>query len=131
MAAWTPGERDLDALLGALEVERRPGTFVYVSRDTLGPAPDDSLATIDEGESITYVVPAETAPDDAVFRCAWLSLTVDSSLEAVGLTAAFATALADAGVPANVLAGWHHDHILVPVELVDDAIAAIRSMARR
>jgi hypothetical protein len=126
-----PGERDLDALLGALDVERRPGTFAYVSRSALDPAPGDTLATIDEGESITYVVPVETAPDDAVFHCAWLTLTVESSLEAVGLTAAFAAVLADAGIPANVLAGWHHDHILVPVERADDAMAALRSLASR
>jgi len=118
-------------MLGALAVERRPGTFAYVTRSAVEPAPADAFATIDEGESITFVVPADTAPDDAVFRCAWLTLTVDSSLEAVGLTAAFAAALADAGIPANVLAGWHHDHILVPVEQADDAMAALRSLARR
>jgi hypothetical protein len=126
-----PGERDLDAMLGALDVERRPGTFAYVTRSAVEPAPGDPFATIDEGESITYVVPVATAPDDAVFHCAWLTLTVDSSLEAVGLTAAFAAVLADAGIPANVLAGWHHDHILVPVDRADDAMAALRSLATR
>ena len=57
---------------------------------------------------------------------AWLSLTVQSSLEAVGLTAAFSKVLGDAGIPCNVLAGYHHDHLLVPIDRVDDAIAVLR-----
>ena len=44
-----------------------------------------------------------------------------SALEAVGLTAAVATALAAAGIPANVLAGYSHDHLLVPEDRADDA----------
>ncbi len=56
---------------------------------------------------------------------AWLSLTVQSSLEAVGLTAAFAKTLGEVGIPCNVLAGYHHDHILVPVEQAQHAIGAL------
>ena len=40
-----------------------------------------------------------------LFRAAWISLTVHSDLEAVGLTAAFSTALGQAGVSCNVVAG--------------------------
>ncbi len=58
----------------------------------------------------------------------WLTLTVESSLEAVGLTAAFAAALAERGIPANVLAGLRHDHVLVPVDRAEDAVAALRSL---
>jgi hypothetical protein len=65
-----------------------------------------------------------------VFPAAWLTLTVDSSLEAVGLTAAFSAALAEAGIPANLLAGLRHDHILVPADRADDAVAPLRALAR-
>ena len=65
------------------------------------------------------------------FRAAWLTLTVHSALEAVGLTAAVATALAAAGIPANVLAGYFHDHVLVPEDRADDAIRALRALAVR
>jgi hypothetical protein len=53
-------------------------------------------------------------------------LTVHSSLEAVGLTAAFSARLAERNISCNVLAGYHHDHILVPVDRVQDAIDALR-----
>ena len=64
-----------------------------------------------------------------MFPSAWLTLTVHSSLAAVGLTAAFAAALASGAIPANVLAGLRHDHLLVPVDRADDAIAALRALA--
>ncbi len=60
---------------------------------------------------------------------AWITLTVHSSLEAVGLTAAVANTLASAGIACNVLAGFHHDHLLVPIDRVDDAMAALSRLS--
>jgi hypothetical protein len=84
--------------------------------------PGDAFALVREDEATTVVV-----QDDGG---AWarISLTVHSSLEAVGLTAAFARALAEAGISANVIAGWHHDHILVPWARRHDALAALERM---
>ncbi len=123
-----PAERDLVRLLGTLDVERRPGTFAYVQRATGEEAPAGPVAMIDEGSLTTYVVDADSVPQER-FRAAWLTLTVYSSLEAVGLTAAVAGALAAVGIPANVLAGFDHDHLLVPEELADVAMAAIRTLS--
>jgi hypothetical protein len=53
-------------------------------------------------------------------------LTVNSTLEAVGLTAAFATALGNSGIGCNVVAGAYHDHIFVPLELADAAMHVLR-----
>ena len=58
----------------------------------------------------------------------WITLTVHSSLEAVGLTAAFATALGEAGINCNVLAGAFHDHLLVPVGDVARAVEVLRRL---
>ncbi len=121
-------ERDLAVLLATLDVERRPGTFVYHQRrGSTAPVPG-ALAMIDEGDTTSYVVDEGTVAGGE-FRSAWLTLTVHSALEAVGLTAAVAAALAAEGIPANVLAGAAHDHVLVPVDRADDAIAAIRALS--
>ena len=40
----------------------------------------------------------------------------------VGITAAVSTALARVGISCNVLAGYYHDHLLVPAGSVDEAI---------
>ena len=65
------------------------------------------------------------------FRSAWITLAVHSDLAAVGLTAAFARALGDAGVSCNVIAGVHHDHLFVPVDRAADALAALHALQAR
>ena len=126
------GERDLDVLLRDLDVARRPGTFAYIQVAAGTPPPPVVAAMIDEGATTTYVVDADSPlAHEATFRAAWLTLTVHSALEAVGLTAAMATALAAADIPANVLAGALHDHVLVPEDRADEAIRILRALAGR
>ena len=48
---------------------------------------------------------------------------------AVGLTAAVSTALARAGIACNMLAGFHHDHLLVPLNRLDDALDVLDTLA--
>lgn len=126
------GERDLGVILGQLDVSRRPGAFAYILAVSGGPSPPELFAMIDEGATTAYVVDADSPlGEQAPFRAAWLTLTVHSALEAVGLTAAVSTALAAAGIPANMLAGFYHDHILVPEERADEAMAVLRSLRDR
>ncbi|MEM9713093.1 MAG: ACT domain-containing protein [Actinomycetota bacterium] len=127
------GITDLGELLTALEVERRPGRHTFVVVD--GPVEiDDGIgALIVEDEGITAIVQVDVARAKgwAVdFEAAWLTLTVHSSLEAVGLTAAVSQALADAGIASNVLAGFHHDHLLVPVDRADEAVELLVALRR-
>ncbi len=121
-----PGETDLARMLATLGVRRRDGVFTFVA--VTDPAPHlvaTAHAMVRESDSTTLVLPVEVAAREGlavVVEMAWLTLTVQSSLEAVGLTAAFSQLLGAAGIPCNVLAGHDHDHILVPLDRVDDAI---------
>jgi hypothetical protein len=127
------GETDLDEMLASLDVERRPGRFAFVTGDHPG-LRVVAAAMIEETEGTTLVVPADAAREagvDVEFEAAWLTLTVFSALEAVGLTAAFSAALGAVAIPCNVLAGYHHDHLLVPVDQVDEAMTALRALADR
>ena len=126
-----PGERDLAALLRTLDVVREPGTFVVAELQSGAPVPAAARAVVREREGTTVVLEEADAARlalAATFPCAWLTLTVHSSLEAVGLTAAFARALADAGIAANVLAGLRHDHLLVPVADAERAVHVLRGL---
>lgn len=92
---------------------------------------DDVVATIREPEGLSVVLTearAQALQLPVLFRCAWITLTVHSDLQAVGLTAAFARALGDAGISCNVVAGAYHDHIFVPEERALDAMAALRQL---
>lgn len=125
-----PGETDLATMLAALAVERRAGSFTYVGLAT--PSAEQlalASATIVEDEETTLVVASDIAARHGlpvVGEFAWLTVSVASSLDAVGLTAVLSRRLADAGIPCNVLAGLHHDHLLVPLARADEAIAALQ-----
>jgi hypothetical protein len=56
-------------------------------------------------------------------------LTVHSALDGVGLTAAVASALADAGIPCNMVAAFHHDHAFVPLDDAPRALAILQDLA--
>jgi hypothetical protein len=124
-----PGETDLEIMLATLGVERRSGVFTYVSVTALSASLlADAHALVTEGATTTIVLPVESAErggHQVEVRLAWLTLTVESSLEAVGLTAHVSARLAAEGIACNVLAGYHHDHLLVPVGRVDDAVRAL------
>lgn len=124
-----PGETDLDAMLAALSVQRRPGVFTYIA--VAVPTPGliaAAHAVVREGGLTTIVLPADAARRAGqlvTIELAWLTLAVQSSLEAVGLTAAVSARLTEIEIPCNVLAGYHHDHLLVPIDRADDAMAAL------
>jgi uncharacterized protein len=107
-----------------LDPVRRPGEFVFVVGDETVAAE----ATVREEEGLTVVIARERADELGLpydYVAAWITLRVDSTLEQVGLTALFSRALADAGISCNVLAGVHHDHLLVPADRADEAIEVL------
>jgi SAM-dependent methyltransferase len=123
-----PGESDLDVILEKLSVIRRPGRFAVVAVDEPPALGDGVEALVAETDRVTVVATVERAERSGWridFEAAWLTLDVHSSMEAVGLTAAVAAALATRDIPCNVLAGWTSDHILVPVAKADEAMAAL------
>jgi len=90
------------------------------------------IASFQEQEGLTLVVAlheAQRAGIDcsSVFSC--ISLSVHSSLEAVGLTAAVANTLADCGISANVIAAFYHDHIFVPKARATEALQALQALS--
>jgi hypothetical protein len=96
--------------------------------DTVVPA-----ATIIEDEGTTSVVTVAQAQGLGVepdFVAAWLTLDVNSALEAVGLTAAVAEALATEGIACNVLAGYYHDHLLVPAAQAERSLSILNALGR-
>ena len=122
--------RDLAQLLANLSVRQRPGRWCFVSGAAI-PVGMIVAATVVEDEGTTAVITVDDAEDLGIepgFVAAWLTLEVTSALDAIGLTAAVATALADAGISCNVLAGYHHDHLLVPEIRSAEAIAAIAAL---
>jgi dihydrofolate reductase len=124
---------DLAELIRSMRPELQDGEFVYCG--VPGPAVPAGLtpvATVREAEGLTLVLPADEAAAAGLagsFRCRQITLRVYSALDAVGLTAAVATALAADGIAGNVIAGLHHDHLFVAPQDAERALAALEALA--
>jgi len=130
------GEQNLDQLLRDIAPALIAGEFVFCCFEDsrYGDHTDlEPIAAFAESEGLTLVIPKSRADEhgisyDSVFRC--ITLKVHSSLDAIGLTAAFSSKLTEHGISANVIAGYYHDHIFVQDKLADKAIAAIEELSR-
>jgi hypothetical protein len=126
---------NLAELLQSMHPVLNRGVYAFVSLPA-GGVPDrvEPIATFRESEGLTLIVEEQQAKDaglSILFRAAWITLTVHSDLQAVGLTAAVATALAEAGISCNVVAAAYHDHLFVPVESASQAIAILQALLER
>ena len=124
---------DLRRLLPTLGFALRPDTYVYAHVGE--PAIVSGVAAlVAEDEGWTVVCTRTTAERERwtyTFEAGWITVETTSDLELVGLTMVLSTWLADAGIACNVLAGRWHDHLLVPVEHADRAMALLRDRSGR
>lgn len=128
-----PGETNLTRLLQSMTPQLNPGQYVFccvpANHDCSALQP---VASLRESEGLSLILARDVADAHGLhydYVAAWITLQVHSSLAAVGLTAAFSAALAQAGISCNVVAGFHHDHIFVPIERADRALSTLRALS--
>ncbi len=130
----TAAIKALDQLIRTMQPGVPPHIYVYcvwpLNKSWHGPLP---LATFPREKEGLNTGADRTGQQKTInlifyFRARSISLTVHSDLEAVGLTAAFAKALADRGLSCNVFAGAYHDHLLVPVHQAEEALLALEQL---
>jgi hypothetical protein len=129
------GETDLNELLKTLKPRHNIGDFVFcVVDDRMKIDSEDILMFFKEEEGNTVIIKKELADSLQLpysFVASWISLTVHSSLAAVGLTAAFSTALSGKGISCNVVAAFHHDHIFVDKKDTEAAMGILTQLSER
>ena len=121
----------LPTLLAGLDPQLRPGVYVFCAVDPGTVLDVEPVASMAEDEGRTVVLPEADAGRLGLvtaFRCAWITLRVASSLDAVGLLARVTSALAAHGISVNPVAGFHHDHLFVPHDRADDALAVLDAL---
>lgn len=125
------GIKELHQLVHEMTPVLNKGEYVFVSvQDISQIEREKTICEFREKEGITVVLPKSYADELKLtydFVASWITLEIHSSLEAVGLTAAFSAELAKNNISCNVVAGFYHDHIFVPVK---DSEKAIRVLTR-
>ena len=111
------GEKDLSTLLKSMKPKLNDGDYVFCNvQDASSIDLSEVIMVFNEHEAITVVLKKEIADKlnlNYTYIASWITLTVHSSLDAVGFTAAFSKALSDANISSNVIAAFFHDHLFV------------------
>lgn len=117
--------------------ELRAGAFVFVTFEEPGRGAGfipEALSTFREKEGLSMILPVGLAErsglnTDQPMRC--ITLNVFSALDGVGLTPAVSGALGEQGIPCNMVAGFHHDHVFVPSDMCDRALQVLNALQNR
>lgn len=127
------GEANLSAMLANMKPVLNKGEYVFaVIADAGLISGKEVLGYFQEKEGLTVIVSKIYADEKSLaysFIASWITLTVHSSLEAAGLTAAFSTALAKENISCNVVAAFYHDHLFVPAKDAKKAMEALEKLA--
>ena len=130
------GEENLAALLASLQPKLHPAVFVFctvkaseVSLEALTP-----ICQFQEPEGVTLILEKVQAEDYGLaylYPCRMITLTIHSSLEAVGLLATVTQALATEGISVNAISAYYHDHLFVACDRAEEAMDYLQKLAKR
>ncbi|WAC00544.1 ACT domain-containing protein [Pseudomonas putida] len=127
------GEKSIAALLRGMSPILNEGEYVFCTvPDFAGLSPDDVVGSFKEKEGLTLIIERSRAEALGLkfdFVAAWITLTIHSALDAIGLTAAFSTALGQAGISCNVIAAYFHDHVFVGKDDAQKAMKVLNTLA--
>lgn len=128
------GITNLAQLIANMEPVLNEGEYIFASVLDVNSIPRSmTICEMREKEGMTVVLAkkdAESLDISYEFVAAWITLNIHSALDAVGLTAAFATALGENEISCNVIAGFYHDHIFVDVKDKEKAMEVLWGMTK-
>lgn len=109
-------------------------TFVFCTLKPEAPRQpiDEAVMRFQETEGETWILSqADADARDLPYQGTWrmITLTVHSSLEAVGFLAALLPVLAEARISTNVVSAYYHDHLFVPAARAQDALSILQSLS--
>ncbi|MCU0390619.1 MAG: ACT domain-containing protein [Thermoflexibacter sp.] len=127
------GETNLDQLLKTIEPKLHEGDYIFCTvKDFKKTNLSEVILFFREEEGFTLILEKKVADSlqlEYTFISSWITLTVHSSLEAVGLTASFSKALANENISCNVVAGYFHDHIFVNKKDAEKAMTVLHNLS--
>ena len=127
------GENNISELIKQMSPVLQDGEYIFASVKDLSEIPrEDTICEFKEKEGTTVVMERNKADEMNIpyeFVASWITLMIHSSLEAVGLTAMFSTALAEHQISSNVIAGYYHDHIFVDKKDGHAAVEVLKALS--
>ena len=130
-----PGELNLSVLIASMEPVLDTEEYAFCSVQPSERSKIRSSCTMEflENEGITLILKKQDAEKEKLdfsYPCRLITLSVHSSLEAVGFLAAITKQLAVAGISVNAVSAFYHDHIFVPTDKAEMALKLLKEMSR-
>lgn len=126
-------DNKLSKLLANLSPQLNEGKYVFVTTELINHVPlTEIISLIQEDEGFSLILKKEVADRlnlQYSYVASWITLSLPTSLDAVGLTAAFSNELAKNKISCNVVAGFYHDHIFVDHKDTKAALSVLNSMS--
>lgn len=122
---------DAREMVAGMTPELKSGQYVFCAAGDRDWTLLRPLAMFREAEGVSLILErgaAEAAGFAIAAPMALITLNVYSALDGVGLTAAVSGALAKVGIACNMVAALHHDHVFVPIERADEALAILLAL---
>lgn len=126
---------DLKNILKELNPGMNQGEYVFITTNNIATIPRElPICEFKESEGTTVVLRRDNADRLNLpyqYIAAWITLTVHSSLHAVGLTALVSSELAENNISCNMIAACHHDHIFVDIKDAQKAMEVLKDLSER
>jgi hypothetical protein len=129
------GEKNLTKMLEQLNPRLEEGEYIFCSVpvEQAEQLVDRAAGWFNEQEGVTLILKRSRADAQnlgygSIFRK--ITLTVHSSLTAVGLLAEVTGALAQAGLSVNVISGFFHDHLFIEKDAADQALSVLLELSQ-
>ena len=129
------GETNLDTLLQSMQPILRPGEYVFCTIDSQDSSYSqlDSVCIFKEDEGTTLILKREQADAVALSYTSifsMITLSVHSSLEAVGFLAAITAKLAQHNISVNPVSAYYHDHLFVPFSRTSEVMKLLEEFSQ-
>jgi len=125
------GETNLSVLLNSMQPVLQDGEYVFctVNQNLEELIKLNPICFFQEDEGMTLILLRQSADRAAlsynsVFQM--ITLSVHSSLEAMGFIAAIATKLSKHNISINPVSAYYHDHLFVPVSQADKVMELLK-----